>query len=160
MDTHSYGKQQRVPSKEDRGREQPSGKGKRFVIRHCGGKTTKFLSECELVLRATLVDSGCYIEMNDRIIGKWVRDKLVPAPPPASSTVMDHASYHGVQGEGTKLPTTAARKADMQRWMTGNFIAFNPRFTQTRLYELVEQRNAIMNVNTKWTLCFKNTGIN
>jgi hypothetical protein len=54
--------------------------------------------------------------LNSVIFNKWVKEQLVPALPP-KSLVMDNASYHSVIKEGTKAPTSATRKGDMQKWL-------------------------------------------
>jgi hypothetical protein len=43
--------------------------------------------------------------------------QLVPALPPKCLVVMGNASYHSVIKEGTKTPTSATRKGDMQKWL-------------------------------------------
>jgi hypothetical protein len=55
--------------------------------------------------------------VNSVIFNKWVEEQLVPALPPKSLVVMDNASYHSVIKEGTKVPTSATRKGDMQKWL-------------------------------------------
>ena len=56
--------------------------------------------------------------MNSVIFNKWVEEQLVPALPPKCLVVMDNASYHSsVIKEGTKAPTSATRKGDMQKWL-------------------------------------------
>jgi hypothetical protein len=47
----------------------------------------------------------------------FVQEQLVPALPPKSLVGMDNASYHSVIKEGTKAPTSATRKGDMQKWL-------------------------------------------
>jgi hypothetical protein len=58
-----------------------------------------------------------HFETNSVIFNKWVEEQLVPALPPKSLVVMDNASYHSVIKEGTKAPTSATRKGDMQKWL-------------------------------------------
>ena len=56
-----------------------------------------------------------YLDVNSVIFNKWVEEQLVPALPPKRLVVMDNASYHSVIKEGTKAPTSATRKGDMQK---------------------------------------------
>jgi hypothetical protein len=64
-------------------------------------------------------------EINSVIFNKWVEEQLVPALPPKSLVVMDNASYHSVIKEGTKAPTSATRKGDMQKWLKDKKIPSN-----------------------------------
>ena len=63
--------------------------------------------------------------MNSVIFNKWVEEQLFPALPPKSLVVMDNASYHSVIKEGTKVPTSATRKRDMQKWFKDTKIPFD-----------------------------------
>ena len=77
-----------------------------------------FLPGCELVFKTLSTDGRDYhFETNSVIFNKWVEEQLVPALPPKSLVVMDNASYHSVIKEGTKAPTPATRKGDMQKWL-------------------------------------------
>ena len=102
----------------------PLNKGQRFVILHAGCKTG-FLPGCELVFKTLSTDGRDYhSEMNSVIFNKWVEEQLVPALPP-KSLVMDNASYHSVIKDGTKAPTSATRKWDMQKWLKDKKNPFN-----------------------------------
>ena len=101
----------------------PLNKGQRFVILHAGCKTG-FLPGCELVFKTLSTDGRDYhSEMNSVIFNKWVEEQLVPALPP-KCLVMDNASYHSVIKEGTKAPTSATRKGDMQKWLKDKQIPY------------------------------------
>ena len=75
--------------------------------------------------------------MNSVIFNKWVKEQLVPALPP-KSLVMDNASYHSVIKEGTKAPTSATRKGDMQKWLKDKKIPFDGKMKKTELYEIIK----------------------
>ena len=51
---------------------------------------------------------------------------------------MDNASYHSVIKEGTKAPTSATRKGDMQKWLKDKNIPFNGKMKKTELYEIIK----------------------
>ena len=75
--------------------------------------------------------------MNSVIFNKWVKEQLVPALPP-KSLVMDNASYHSVIKEGTKAPTSATRKGDMQKWLKDKKFPFDGKMKKTELYEIIK----------------------
>jgi hypothetical protein len=51
---------------------------------------------------------------------------------------MDNASYHSVIKEGTKAPTSATRKGDMQKWPKDKKIPFDGKMKKTELYEIIK----------------------
>ena len=75
--------------------------------------------------------------MNYVIFNKWVEEQLVPVLPP-KSLVMDNASYHSVIKEGTKAPTSATRKGDMQKWLKDKKNPFDGKMKKTELYEIIK----------------------
>jgi hypothetical protein len=50
---------------------------------------------------------------------------------------MDNASYHSVIKEGTKAPTSATRKGDMQKWLIDKKFPFDGKMKKTELYEII-----------------------
>ena len=111
IDTHTYPGTQWLPPSGETGRKLPASRGQRFVILHCGSEKIGFLPGCDLVFASKSNDGRDYhSEMNGRIFFQWVQDKLIPALPSESVIVMDNASYHSVQVEGTRTPTSATKK--------------------------------------------------
>ena len=55
---------------------------------------------------------------------------------------MDNASYHSVIKEGTKAPTSATRKGDMQKWLKDKKIPFDGKMKKTELYEIIKLKKA------------------
>ena len=76
--------------------------------------------------------------MNSNIFMKWIEDQLSPALPPNSTIVMDNASYHSIREEGTKAPTTATRKGEMQAWLSKQGVPYELKMTKPVLYELIK----------------------
>lgn len=138
VDTHHTASHQWTPPNPSDARKIPLNKGQRFVILHAGCKTG-FLPGCELVFKTLSTDGRDYhSEMNSVIFNKWVEEQLVPALPPKSLVVMDNASYHSVIKEGTKAPTSATRKGDMQKWLKDKKIPFDGKMKKTELYEIIK----------------------
>ena len=78
-------------------------------------KKKGFLPGCDLIFKSEHNDGRDYhSEMNSNIFMKWIVDQLSPVLPANSTIVMDNASYHSIREEGTKAPTTATRKGEMQ----------------------------------------------
>lgn len=70
---------------------------------------------------------------------KWLTEKLIPNLPPNSIVVIDNAPYHSKQLN--KPPTMAARKQDMQNWLSERNITFDPRMTKAELnYIIIRNR--------------------
>ncbi|CAH2092202.1 unnamed protein product [Euphydryas editha] len=67
---------------------------------------------------------------------KWLQEKLLPNIPKNSIVVMDNAPYHSKVTN--KVPTTAARKEDIQKWLTENRIPFQEKMTKPELYYLLK----------------------
>lgn len=59
---------------------------------------------------------------------KWLQEKLLPNIPNKSIIVMDNAPYHSK--DSNKVPTTAARKEDIQKWLAENKIPFQEKMTK------------------------------
>lgn len=76
--------------------------------------------------------------MNGRIFQDWVKNKLTPALPPQSVVVMDNASYHSQQVEGSKPPTSATKKQDMVNWLKERHVAVDPTLKKPQVYEIVK----------------------
>lgn len=119
-------------------RKLPSGRGQRFVILHCGSDTG-FIDNCSLVFESKANDGRDYhSEMNSNIFKTWVRDQLLPNLPKESVVVMDNASYHSTQVEGTKAPISATKKNEMIQWLCDKGIKPDPKLTKPKLYELIK----------------------
>lgn len=79
--------------------------------------------------------------MNGTIFETWVNEQLCPALPPHSVVVMDNASYHSVQVEGSKPPVQATRKEEMKRWLQARGIQGEgvDEMKKPQLYDLVKK---------------------
>ena len=140
VDTHCYPAKQWMAPSGHNSRKLPSNRGQRFVILHCGGEDTGFLENCDLVFLSKSKDGRDYhSEMNNRIFMDWVRNQLSPALHQPSVVVMDNASYHSVQVQEAKAPTSATRKQEMKLWLQSKNIAVDERLTKPKLYELIKQ---------------------
>lgn len=53
---------------------------------------------------------------------------------------MDNASYHSIRQKGTKPPTSATRKAEMQEWLNKNNINFDIRSIKPKLYNIKQNK--------------------
>jgi hypothetical protein len=64
-----------------------------------------------------------------------------------SLVVMDNASYHSVIKDGTKAPTSATRKGDMQKWPKDKNIPFDGEMKKTELYEIIKLGCCMVGIN-------------
>ena len=117
----------------------PPGKGARLIILHAGCTETGFLPNCKLVFRAVNVDGDYHREMNGTVFMDWFQNKLIPALPPKSVVILDNASYHNLRVESTKSPTSATKKADIQKWLSDNKIPYTAAMLKPELLQLVKK---------------------
>ena len=140
VDSNTYPQQQWFSGDINRQRKLPSSRGKRFVILHCGG-FDGFIKNCDLVFESKANDGRDYhSEMNGNIFKTWVNDQLIPNLPPNSVAVMDNASYHSMQVEGTKAPTTSSKKGEIVDWLESVGVKTEQKMTKKQLYEIVKLR--------------------
>ena len=145
VDTHTYPAKQWVAPEGQQGRKLPISRGQRFVVLHCGSQETGFVEGCDLVFLSKANDGRDYhSEMNGRIFENWVKDQLTPALPSHSVVVMDNASYHSVQVEGSKAPTSATRKQEMVNWLEEKGISVDPTLKKPQVYELIKAHKGQM----------------
>ena len=78
-------------------------------------------------------------KMNGDIFKRWTEEQVIPALSPGSVVVMDNASYHSVQVPGTKAPTSATRKADMQSWLRDRGVRVDVKLKKPQLYTLIQK---------------------
>ena len=76
--------------------------------------------------------------MNGNIFKTWVNDQLIPNLQTNSVVVMDNASYHSMQVEGTKAPTTSSKKGEIVNWHESVGVKTDKKMTNTQLYETVK----------------------
>ncbi|XP_068897191.1 uncharacterized protein [Tenebrio molitor] len=88
----------------------PVGKGSRLIILHAGGATG----------------------FNSENFMKWLTEKFVKNVSAKSVLVVDNASYHNVPVQAS--PTSAWKKADMQKWLMERGIFFEQKCTKAELY--------------------------
>ena len=77
------------------------------------------------IKRVHNITGDYYGEMNSAIFMKWVETQLLPGLRPASTVIMDNASYHSVKEQDTKPPTSASRKEEMKIWLHTRNISFD-----------------------------------
>ncbi|CAG4960748.1 unnamed protein product [Colias eurytheme] len=112
---------------------------KRCQMDHLRGLKTHFerAKDFSRVLNALLLfkagtKSGDFHEnMNNNNYTKWLRNQLIPNLPPNAVLLIDNTSYHNKQYD--PAPTSNAKKADMQRWLTEKGIAYEESMLKPQL---------------------------
>jgi transposase len=94
----------------------PSGKGPRLIIVHAM-TTAGWVPGAQLVCQAKRRTGDYHGQMDFVNFRRWFCTSLLPHIPAASLIVMDNAPYHNVDVDGVFYPTTATKKADLQRWL-------------------------------------------
>lgn len=94
----------------------PSGKGPRLIIVHAM-TTAGWVPGAQLVFQAKRRTGDYHGQMDFANFRRWFCTSLLPHIPAASLIVMDNAPYHNVYVDGVFYPTTATKKADLQRWL-------------------------------------------
>lgn len=118
-----------------KGLKQPISKGQRVVIVHAGSEAG-FIPNALLTFKAGTKSGDYHDNMNYQNYEKWLRTQLMPNLPPNSVVVVDNASYHNKQWD--LAPTSNARKADMQAWLSEKGIGFNENLLKPQLYYLIK----------------------
>lgn len=85
------------------------------------GSSTGFVEGGQLIFQAVKSDGDYHSEMNAANFEKWFKT-ILPKLHRGSVLVMDNASYHSRRAE--KVPTSGARKADIQKWLKEKNIPF------------------------------------
>ena len=67
-------------------------------------------------------------------------EQLIPALPEKSLVILDNASYHSLQKEGSKPTTSNSKKSEMKGWLNKNCINFNEKHKKPELHELVKMK--------------------
>ena len=116
----------------------PSGKGKRLIVLHAGSAQQGFIPEMKHVFIASKSDGDYHGEMNSKVFLEWF-EKLCQKLPRPSAIVLDNASYHNTKSDGCKCPTMSSRKAVLQKFLSDQNVAFEPKMTKPELYVLVKQ---------------------
>ena len=80
------------------------------------GSEDGFLDECGECFVGKY-SSDYHNEMNSVHFQRWWKDNVPPRLPDKSVVVIDNAKYHSRQKEESKAPTTAWRKAEIQKWL-------------------------------------------
>ncbi|PZC70602.1 hypothetical protein B5X24_HaOG215526 [Helicoverpa armigera] len=118
-----------------KGLKKPISKGQRVVIVHAGSEAG-FVPNALLLFKAGAKSGDYHDNMNFDNYTKWLRNQLIPNLPPNSVLVVDNASYHNKQYD--PAPTSNAKKADMQRWLSEKDIAFEDSMLKPQLYKLIK----------------------
>ncbi|XP_021199802.3 uncharacterized protein LOC110383347 [Helicoverpa armigera] len=118
-----------------KGLKKPISKGQRVVIVHAGSEAG-FVPNALLLFKAGAKSGDYHDNMNFDNYTKWLRNQLIPNLPPNSVLVVDNASYHNKQYD--PAPTSNAKKADMQRWLSEKGIAFEDSMLKPQLYKLIK----------------------
>lgn len=79
-----------------------------------------------------------HTEMNSTVFLEWF-ERLCMALNEPSCIVLDNASYHNTRTDDTISPTSSAKKAELQAWLTERDIAFDLVMTKAELYEIVKR---------------------
>ena len=77
--------------------------------------------------------------MNGSIIIEWVKNQLTPMLHQPSVIVMNNASYHSKQVDGSKAPTSATRKPEMIQWLRDRNVVVDQTLTKPKLYDIIKQ---------------------
>jgi transposase len=97
----------------------PSGTGPRLILVHAI-TTEGWVEGAKLVFQAKRQTGDYHGQMNFDNFRRWFIDCLLPHIPDASLIVLDNAPYHNVYVDGAFYPTSATKKAELQRWLQQN----------------------------------------
>lgn len=112
------------------GYKDPSGKGQRLIISHVGG-SNGFIPNMQDVFRSKKT-GDFHEEMNSERWEAWL-ENLSKQLPKGTVIVIDNASYHSRVLD--KAPTTATKKADMQKWLADHKIPYPATAKKDDLYK-------------------------
>lgn len=112
----------------------PSGKGERLIITHCGNEQG-FVDGAGEVFRAWKGTGDYHQEMDGPHYEKWFSEKPLPKLAPNSVIVMDNAPYYSVKIE--KVPRMSTRKKDIQDWLFRKGVAWSNEMVKAELLQLV-----------------------
>lgn len=118
-----------------KGLKKPISKGQRIVIIHAGSEIG-FVPNALLLFKAGTKSGDFHDNMNYENYTKWLRSQLIPNLPPNAVLVVDNASYHNKQHD--PAPSSNAKKADMQKWLTEKGIAYGESMLKPQLYNLIK----------------------
>ena len=115
----------------------PASKSRRLIILDAGSSTTGWIPGANLVFQSDSGSEDYHQEMNAECFLDWFENTLLPALEKPTVIVLDNASYHNTQVEGTKAPTSASRKAEMREWLNNHEIPFEPVMTCVELLNII-----------------------
>lgn len=118
-----------------KGLKKPISKGQRAVIVHAGSESG-FIPNALLTFKAGTKSGDYHDNMNYENYELWLKSQLIPNLPPNSVVVVDNASYHNKQYD--RAPTSNAKKADMQAWLTEKGIMYDTAYLKPQLYNLIK----------------------
>lgn len=116
--------------------EAPTGKGKRLIVLHAGGDAG-WVPTCEDVFVGKKNTNDYHDEMNGEHFEDWWTTKLLPNLQPATVIVMDNAPYHTVMTDETRSPSTKAKKAELQEWLTAHQVPYEDNMIKAELWQLI-----------------------
>ncbi|XP_077498610.1 uncharacterized protein LOC144109685 [Amblyomma americanum] len=120
------------------GLQNPSGKGGRLIVTHCGSEQG-FVEGAAEVFRAKKNSGDYHEEMNGEHYENWFSRRLLPLLPPGSVIVMDNAPYHSVKQD--KVPRMSSLKKDIQAWLSGKGVSWSSGMVKAELMQLVSNVN-------------------
>ncbi len=114
------------------GYKDPTGKGKRLIISHCGS-SDGFLPSGLLVFESVLEDGDYHKEMTSAVFEQYVEKQIFSQLERGSVLVLDNAPYHSRLLHSA--PSLGSKKADMLEWLKENGIPHDPTLKTTQIYE-------------------------
>lgn len=120
----------------------PCGSGGRIIVNDIGSKDG-FLDGCREVFIGKKNTGDYHNEMNGDHFEAWWKEKVLPSLPPRSVIVIDNAKYHSRITPESKTPTTAWRKAEIQRWLLERNVTYDEKNTKPILLQKVKNMNVV-----------------
>lgn len=118
-----------------KGLKKPISKGHQIVIVHAGSETG-FVPNSLLLFKAGVKTGDYQDNMNSINYERWLRTQLIPNLPNNSAVIVGNATYHNKQCD--PAPTSNAKKADMQAWLTNKHINYTSDMLKPQLYNLIK----------------------
>ena len=120
----------------------PCGGGARIIVNDIGSENG-FLGGCREVFIGKKNTDDYHNEINGDHFEAWWKEKVLPSLPPRSVVVIDNAKYHSRITPESKTPTTAWRKAEIQRWLLERNVTYDEKNTKPILLQKVKNMNVV-----------------
>ena len=98
------------------------------------GYNEGLVPNAEVVFRALSSIGDYHGEMNNKMIIRWLEDKLVPNLPSKCVLVVDNAAHHNVQVD--RRPVRVTKKHLIQEWLTKHGALWSAGMLKDELLEL------------------------